>query len=287
MTGYGKGIAEKDGITVTIELRAVNHRFLDLSFKMPKSYVGLQEILRSQLSSTIKRGHIDIFLEIKDNREGAFAIELNKELAKTYIATSKQLHSLGVADDLTASILLRLPDVVKVSQTDANEQELATCVEQACAIAADELNAMRRQEGEKLKGNIKHMLTQAKKLLSKIKSIAPTVPTIYAKKLEELIKQYTESIEVDDARLMTEVAIYADKCSIDEEITRLDSHFAHLDKLLKNGKEAGRQLDFLVQECNREVNTIGSKSNNLEITKNVLLMKNEIEKIREQAQNVE
>ncbi len=287
MTGYGKGIAEKEGIMVAVELRAVNHRFLDLSFKLPKSYVGFQEVIRQQISSTIKRGHIDIFLEVRDNREGLFTVELNSGLANAYINAAKQLNTLGVPNDLSASTLLRLPDIVSVSKAEEGEQELAECIEKACAAAIEQLNAMRLQEGEKLKENIKQMLAHAKKLLAKVKAIAPSVPTIYAKKLEDLIKEYTASIEIDSARLMTEVALYADKCSIDEEITRLESHFAHLDKILKDGKEAGRQLDFLVQECNREVNTIGSKSNSLEITKNVLLMKNEIEKIREQAQNVE
>lgn len=287
MTGYGKGIAEKDGIKATIELRAVNHRFLDLSFKIPKAYVSYQDAIRQQISNSIKRGHIDIYLEVKDNREAACKIELNKSLANAYINASVELEKLGIVNDLSASLLLRMPDIVSITQNNEEDATLATCIVLACREAIAELNKMRSQEGEKLKGNICDMLEQTKIHLDKVKAIAPIVPTLYAERLEAVIKQYTENIQIDAGRLMTEVALYADKVSIDEEIERLQSHLQQLDTILNNDKEAGRQLDFLVQECNREVNTIGSKSSNLEITKSALLIKNEIEKIREQAQNVE
>ncbi len=287
MTGYGKGIAEKGDIKVTVELRAVNHRFLDLSFKLPKAYTSYQDIIRRQISSTIRRGHIDIYLDVKDNREATGKIELNKSLACSYIGVATELEKLGVANDLSASLLLRVPDMISIAQTDDKDDMLSACITLACNKAIAGLNKMRLLEGEKLKSNIFNMLELTKTQLDRIIAIAPTVPTLYAERLESTIKQYTENIQIDTARLMTEVALYADKVSIDEEIERLQSHFQQLDTILCDGKEAGRQLDFLVQECNREVNTIGSKSSNLEITKCVLLIKNEIEKIREQAQNVE
>lgn len=287
MTGYGKGLAERENIAVTVELKAVNHRFLDLSFKLPKAYVNYSEPMRRIIGASVKRGHIDVFLEVKDTREGRFSVELNKDLASAYLNAGRQLAELGVTYDLTASALLKLPEMVTINQVEKDEETLLECVTEACGKAVAELNRMRASEGEQLGAKIRQMLSQSKKYLGKIEQAAPNVVSIYSQKLETLLKEYTAGLDIDKSRLLTEVALFADRSSIDEEITRLKSHFTHLGKILRDGKEAGRQLDFLVQECNREINTIGSKCNSLDITKYVLLMKNEIEKIREQAQNVE
>lgn len=287
MTGYGKGIAEKENVKVTVELKAVNHRFLDLAFKIPKTYNGYSEIMRPIISCGIKRGHIDVFLEVIDNRKGQYEVEVNKDLASAYISAASALSGLGAVDDLSVSTLLKLPEIVAIKQIEKDEDILLACISKATAIAVGELNIMRSAEGAQLGTKIKDMLTECKSHLAGIEKIAPTVATIYAQRLETLVKEYTSNIEVEENRLLTEVALYADKSNIDEEITRLKSHFIHLDKIIEGNKEAGRQLDFLVQECNREINTIGSKSSNMDITKLVLLLKNDIEKIREQAQNVE
>lgn len=285
MTGYGKGIIERDNIKVTVELRAVNHRYLDLSFKFNKNYVDYIEVIRKTLNVKLKRGHIDVYLDIQNNQEN-IEINFNEQLLKAYVSAGEKLSKLGIVNDLTSSVLIKMPEVVTIEQ-DENKNLLNAIIEEATSAAADALTQMRKTEGEMLEQEISKILTESKSFVNNISELAPSVKTTYKERIEALVKGYLEGAEIDESRLLTEVALYADKSNIDEEITRLEGHISHFEEIIKGNGEVGKKIDFLLQECNREINTIGSKCNNMIITKNVLLLKNNIEKIREQIQNVE
>ncbi len=282
MTGYGKGEAEKNGLKLTVEFKTVNHRFLDISFKLPRGLQSLEDVLRKTLAAGIKRGHVDVYVNL--TRTGAAALSLDKAAAENYLSMARELESMGVSNDITASVLLRLPDVVTAVETDDAETVAEICKEAAgTALAA--LIKMRKTEGEALVRDLTGKVDNLKKLLGEVSERAPKVRENYYLNLRKRVSELIADAAVDEARLIQETAVFADKCAIDEEIVRLSGHLAHFSEIVANG--SGKQLDFLVQEMGREVNTIGSKSNDLAITEHVLLMKNEVEKIREQVQNLE
>ena len=288
MTGYGKGSATGDGRELSVELKSVNHRYLDVGMRLPRHLSFLEDPIRSALSSRLSRGHIDIFVNYRNLRSDAKNVEIDVPLLTAFVAAAQQANlSLGLRDDLSLTAALRLPDVSNVREADEDTDAVLALLNGAIHSAIDAMLVMREQEGSRLGVYLSNCMDTVESLTEQIAARAPVVVAEYRVKLDERIQSLLGNVEVDRARLATEVAIFADKASIDEEISRLHSHIAQMRALLADSEPAGRKLDFVVQEMNREFNTIGSKANDGELTKLVLSGKAEIEKIREQVQNVE
>lgn len=288
MTGYGKGVSKRDGKTITIEIKTVNHRFLDCNIKLPRNFLFVEDRVKKAVSSVISRGHVDLYLtyEQSSTDEGAYTVDL--ELANNYLTAVRQLENgTGLANDVTLSTLLRVGDIVTRQQSVEDEDLLAEMTLEAASEALANLKVMREKEGQSQKADIASKLGTIEACLDRIKEFAPKVVEDYRELLNARIAEVVEPSLVDKQRLATEVALYADHCAIDEEITRLSTHISNMRSLLEATEPVGRKMDFLVQEFNRETNTIGSKANDMRITKEVLAIKNEIEKMREQAANIE
>lgn len=288
MTGYGKGVSKRDGKTITIEIKTVNHRFLDCNIKLPRNFLFVEDRVKKAVSSAISRGHVDLYLtyEQSSTDEGAYTVDL--ELANNYLTAVRQLENgTGLANDVTLSTLLRVGDIVTRQQPVEDENLLAEMTLEAASEALVNLKVMREKEGQSQKADIASKLGTIEACLDRIKEFAPKVVEDYRALLNARIAEVVEPSLVDKQRLATEVALYADHCAIDEEITRLSTHISNMRSLLETTEPVGRKMDFLVQEFNRETNTIGSKANDMRITKEVLAIKNEIEKMREQAANIE
>lgn len=288
MTGYGKGVSKRDGKTITIEIKTVNHRFLDCNIKLPRNFLFVEDRVKKAVSSAISRGHVDLYLtyEQSSTDEGAYTVDL--ELANNYLTAVRQLENgTGLANDVTLSTLLRVGDIVTRQQSVEDEDLLAEMTLEAASEALVNLKVMREKEGQSQKADIASKLGTIEACLDRIKEFAPKVVEDYRALLNARIAEVVEPSLVDKQRLATEVALYADHCAIDEEITRLSTHISNMRSLLEATEPVGRKIDFLVQEFNRETNTIGSKANDMRITKEVLAIKNEIEKMREQAANIE
>lgn len=288
MTGYGKGVSKRDGKTITIEIKTVNHRFLDCNIKLPRNFLFVEDRVKKAVSSAISRGHVDLYLtyEQSSTDEGAYTVDL--ELANNYLTAVRQLENgTGLANDVTLSTLLRVGDIVTRQQSVEDEDLLAEMTLEAANEALVNLKVMREKEGQSQKADIASKLDTIEACLDRIKEFAPKVVEDYRVLLNARIAEVVEPSLVDKQRLATEVALYADHCAIDEEITRLSTHISNMRSLLEATEPVGRKMDFLVQEFNRETNTIGSKANDMRITKEVLAIKNEIEKMREQAANIE
>ena len=286
MTGYGKGIAERSERKITVEIKTVNHRFSDFTFKMPRNFQFAEGALRTLLSSKIKRGHADIYLTYEDNRLNA-SVALNEGLAIEYKAIAKKLEEIGYTDDLTAQAVIRIPDMVKTTALEEDEALLLELVKEAATEALDNLLAMRKAEGTRLVEDVKKKLDDIEVAVETIAKRAPEVSAEYREKLTERVKEALDATEIDEGRIALEVAVFIDRANVDEEITRLRGHLAHYQDIFRDGGAVGKKLDFLTQEANRETNTIGSKCNDMYITKRVLCLKNQIEMIREQIQNLE
>lgn len=288
MTGYGKGVSKRDGKTITIEIKTVNHRFLDCNIKLPRNFLFVEDRVKKAVSSAISRGHVDLYLtyEQSSTDEGAYTVDL--ELANNYLTAVRQLENgTGLANDVTLSTLLRVGDIVTRQQSVEDEDLLAEMTLEAASEALVNLKVMREKEGQSQKADIASKLGTIEACLDRIKEFAPKVVEDYRELLNARIAEVVEPSLVDKQRLATEVALFADHCAIDEEITRLSTHISNMRSLLEATEPVGRKMDFLVQEFNRETNTIGSKANDMRITKEVLAIKNEIEKMREQAANIE
>ncbi len=288
MTGFGKGEYKADGIEISVEVKTVNNRYLDVAIKSPKIFNAYEEIIRSAVRERITRGHLDVFVNYIDKRERPKSLYVDAGAASGYYAAAKKLKDLfpGLADDFTLTALMRSPDVVRQEETQGADEALLNALQAALCKALDNLNAMRKKEGEKLSDDMLSRMDAVEKLVDEISARAPLVAAQYKSKLEERMKEILNGAAYDEARLLTEVAVFTDKANIDEELTRLRSHIAQFRNICRE-ERVGRKLDFLVQEFNRECNTVCSKSNDLKVTDCGLALKNEIEKIREQVQNVE
>ncbi len=286
MTGYGKGVAEKEGRKITIEIKTVNHRFSDFTFKLPRNFQFADGILRSLLSEKIKRGHADVYLSYEDSRVVS-TIALNQQLAENYKLIAREMEALGYKNDITAESLLRIPDMIKTTALEDDEELMNELVIEATQTALSNLLKMRKSEGERLIDDIKLKLKDVAVAVEEISVRAPIVATEYRTKLTERVKEALDATDIDEGRIALEVAVFIDRANVDEEITRLRGHLAHYQDILSEGGMVGKKLDFLTQEANRETNTIGSKCNDMYITKRVLFLKNQIEMIREQIQNLE
>ncbi|HPG92099.1 MAG TPA: YicC family protein [Clostridia bacterium] len=288
MTGYARVTAEQNGREITVELKAVNHRYLDVNTKIPRAFIAFEDVIRKTIAKKISRGHIDVFINFTDHNEDSKQVILDVNLAKNILDAAKTLkETFELKDDFQLNALMRSGDVLTFNVNQFDEDEIAAFVENAVSDACDKLNQMREAEGEKLENIIFQRLMSVEKLTGQIKEYAPKVVAEYREKLTQRITDALGCVEIDQARLINEVAFFADKASIDEEIDRIYCHIGQTKKLLKNDESVGRKLDFLIQEFNREANTICSKSNNVFITGYGVELKNEIEKIREQIQNIE
>ncbi len=288
MTGYGKGEYSADGIELTCEIKTVNNRYLDVSIKAPRIFAAYEEVVRATVRKKLTRGHADVFVSLKDKRERPTALTCDFALATSYVTAAKTLKAAfpELVDDVTLSSVLRYPEVLKQEETQGLDEALTTALETALNGALDNLNAMRAVEGEKLKTDMLCRMQTIEGLVEEISLRAPLVATEYKDKLTARVKEYLGGAAIDENRILNEVAVFTDKSNIDEELTRLKSHIGQFRSICEEGV-VGRKLDFLVQEFNREANTTCSKSNDVEITRAGLALKNEIEKIREQVQNLE
>ena len=287
MTGYGRCTLAQDGREVTIELKSVNHRFLDLAFRMPRSFAFLENDMRAHISNKLARGHVDIFVTYKNSRDDARKVTLDSALLGAYLTTLRQGGIDHMLDDnLRLRDVLSMQDVLTVEEADEDQQALSALTLSALDTALDSLCAMRRREGEAMRGDVETRLDTLERTAHVIDERAPQWLEEYRQRLRARIEEICQ-MQLDEARLTQEVALAADKAAVDEETVRLRSHIAQMRDLLKQSEPAGRKLDFLTQELNRETNTIGSKCQDLDITRIVVDMKAEIEKIREQIQNLE
>lgn len=288
MTGYGRANIEENLRKYQVEIKSINHKYLDISVKMPKQISYLEESIKKEISSRIKRGKIDVFINFENDSNEGRKIKINTELAKMYI---KELKELAQKEDILADIqvneIAKYPDVLEIQNDQEDEtikQELIKTVEQA----TEKLIQMRSIEGNKMAEDILIRLNQIDEKVKEISKLSTGLIEEYVVKLEERIKQLLkEEQDIDKNRLAQEVVIFADKCSIEEEVTRLNSHISQFKELLSSDEPIGKKLDFIIQEMNRETNTIGSKANNLNITNGVIEIKTQIENIREQVQNIE
>lgn len=286
MTGYGRAFVERDGRQLTIELKSVNHRFLDLSFRMPRNLMFLEEALRKAIGARLSRGHADVFVTYKNLRADARTVTVDRALFDAYSRALGTVSECGLKDDRSLMAIARLPDVLVVSEAEEDQEAVTALARDTINQALDQLVAMREREGEAMKRDLTEKVDAIERMTGEIEARYPQTVSEYRDRLraavEELIGQ-----QMDETRLLTEVAVMADRSAINEETVRLHSHVAALRKLFEDSQPIGRRIDFIVQELNREVNTISSKSQDIPITRLAVDMKAEIEKLREQLQNVE
>lgn len=289
MTSFGRAISKEGNERIfSVEMKSVNHRYLDINIRMPKHILALEERIRKLINSRLNRGKVDLFINLKSYSKNDVAAELNKDLAKSYFSCLDEIANLlDIPNDATATKIAKFGDVITIAQKEEDMEEVYCDIKPLIEEALDNMEEMRMVEGEKLKDDILGKLLVIDETVDEIESIADSVPIAYKKKLEDRIKELTGNSDVDSQRIAMEVAILADKATVDEEIIRLRSHIIQMRNTLKLKEPIGRKLDFIVQEMNRETNTIASKSSHIEMTNFVIEMKNIIEKIREQVQNIE
>jgi uncharacterized protein (TIGR00255 family) len=288
MTGFGRGTKEEAGKSFIVEIKSVNHRYLDLNTKMPRNLASLEERIRKSVAEKISRGKVDIYITQNTLASNDVAANFNFALADSYIKCLREIKDrYDIRDDISVSLIARFPEVITLNQQEEDIENIWSSLKPPLCEAINMLVTMREREGIKLKEDILSRCDYIEVLLNKVAERAPGISAEYKEKLEKRIKELLNDAKMDESRLAMEVAIFADKSNVDEEIVRLNSHIVQLRDTLELAEPIGRKLDFIIQEMNRETNTIGSKANDLELTNIVLNIKNEIEKIREQVQNVE
>lgn len=288
MTGYGRNEEIAGAKKITVEIKSVNHRFSDYNIKVPRQYGFIEDLVRKKLSGAIARGKVDVYVSIEAYEEADKTISINKELAENYISA---LHSLaedyGLRDDISVSTVAAFSDIFRAEPKRDDEEELWQLVSGVMDPALEAFTAMREREGGRIEADLRARIDYMRSLAEKIDERSPQTVSEYREKLYAKIKELLEDRDVDDARVLTEVAVFADKVAVNEETVRLASHYNEFNGIMDGSEPAGRRLDFLIQEINREVNTIGSKASDIEIAKLVVTLKGEIEKLREQVQNIE
>ncbi|MDD4690358.1 MAG: YicC family protein [Eubacteriales bacterium] len=288
MTGYGRCEMTVDGMDVSVEIKSVNHRFADYSIRVPRYYGFMEELVKKFLQQYISRGKVDVYVSISDKNDDSKVITLNTAMAEGYINAMRELvDKYGIKDDISASSISRFSDIFDVEYKEEDEETIFARIIPALEEAKEKFINMRKREGDKLTADMLMRKAIIEEKLAKVEELAPNTVDEYKAKLEARISELMEGITIDESRVMTEIAIYADKLCVTEETVRLHSHLKEFEHILSKEEAAGRRLDFLLQEMNREVNTMGSKCNDLEIGKCVVDMKTELEKIREQLQNLE
>ena len=288
MTGYGRGKYEIDSREYIVEIKSVNNRYSDISIKMPKAISFLEENIKKLISSAITRGKVEVFITFNNNSDKCRSISINKDLAKSYIEEMKHLaEEANINSNIEVIDVMKMPDVLNI-MLDKDDETLITEELTKCTLEAiGNFIKMREVEGEKIKEDLTTRINSISEKIEKINSISTGLVEEYIVKLKKRINELLQPNIVDESRLAQEIVIYADKCSIEEEITRMKSHISQFLNLLDKNNSNGKKIDFLIQEMNRETNTIGSKANCLDITKYVVEVKTELENIREQIQNIE
>ncbi len=286
MTGYGRAMRELDGRQLTIELKSVNHRFLDLSFRMPRNLMFLEDDARKLIGARLSRGHVDVFMTYRNMRSDARSVQVDRALFDAYVGALSGLTDSGVQDDRSLMSIARLPDVLVVTEAEEDQDALRALLKETLDAALDQLVEMRRREGAEMKKDLAFRTDRIEEMTNAVEARYPETVEEYTRRLRASIEELIGR-NVDETRLLTEVAVMADRSAIAEETVRLHAHIAQLRECLEKAEPVGRRIDFLVQELNREVNTISSKSQDVPITQLVVSMKAEIEKLREQLQNIE
>lgn len=288
MTGFGRSTYENDGREYIVEIKSVNNRFNDINIKMPRNLNYLEEKIRKQILSNISRGKVEVSIQLNNNSDLGKKINLNTDIAKKYVEELKKLsEETNIIDNINIMDVARFPDVLNIRIDEEAEEVIEKELFTALDSAIDSFLDMRQKEGSKIKVDLENRIEVIKQKIEQISSISAGLVDEYVVKLETRIKELLKTDVVDQTRLAQEVVIYSDKCSVEEEITRLKSHISQFLNLLNENIAIGKKLDFLIQEMNRETNTIGSKANNLEITNFVVDIKTELENVREQIQNIE
>ena len=298
MTGYGRGEASDQGVAVTVELRAVNNRYLDVNVKMPRAYLFAEDALKERMQKQVGRGKVDLFVNVAHTGGDDTEVTVNEALAKSYQgAVEKMAYQLGLGNAVGLGksenmmtelyMIARFPDVLTVEKKEEDQEKVLALLTEALDAALTDFNAMREREGEKLTADILGRADTIEALTGKVEERSPGIVADYRARLAAKMSEVLQNTQIDESRILTEAAIYADKVAVDEETVRLRSHLSQLREMLSTGGGVGRKLDFLIQEFNREANTIGSKCNDIETSRLVVDIKAEIEKIREQIQNLE
>ena len=288
MTGYWRAREMRGGRDITVEVRSVNNRYLDCTVKMPRAYIFAEDRMKARVQQAISRGKVDVFVTIDASAADAAVVAVNEPLARGYYeALTRLKETFGLPGDITPEVLAKFPDVLAVTKAEEDVEAIAADI---CAVLDDALaayNAMRAVEGEKLADDVAGRVATIETVVGKVEERSPQTVAAYRQRLESKMQEVLQSTTIDESRILTEAAIFADKIAVDEETVRLRSHIAQLRAMLQSDEPVGRKLDFLIQEVNRECNTIGSKCNDLTIAQDVVNMKAEVEKIREQVQNME
>ena len=288
MTGYGRAREMRNGRDITVEVRSVNNRYLDCTVKMPRAYIFAEDRMKARVQQAISRGKVDVFVTIDASAADETVVAVNEPLARGYYEALTRLKTMfSLPGEVTPEVLAKFPDVLAVTKAEEDVEAIAADI---CAVLDDALaayNDMRAVEGEKLAADVAGRVTTIETVVGKVEERSPQTVAAYRQRLEAKMQEVLQSTTIDESRILTEAAIFADKIAVDEETVRLRSHIAQLRTMLASDEPVGRKLDFLIQEVNRECNTIGSKCSDLTIAQDVVNMKAEVEKIREQVQNME
>lgn len=288
MTGYGRHEAVLHGRTLGIEIKSVNNRYLDCNVRLPRVYICAEDGVQRLVKQTISRGKVDVYVNLENNAEDAVTVTVNQPVAAGYLAALRSMaETFALEPDISISLLSRFPDVFKVDKVPEDLEALTADIHAVTQAALQDFDAMRSREGEKLAADLLSRLTTLEQFTRQVEERSPQTVADYRARLTAKLQEVLADRQLDESRVLTEAAIFADKVAVDEETVRLRSHIAQFREMLAGGSPIGRKLDFLIQEMNRETNTIGSKCNNLEISTIVVNMKAEIEKMREQVQNIE
>jgi len=288
MTGYGSAKMSVDELEISVEVKSVNNRYLDTSVRIPKSYIFAEDAIRTAVSKHITRGKVDVFVTVDSSAAGDIAVSINEPLAEEYVKALKRLSfNYGLSGEISAMGLSRYPDVLKTERRETDKTAVVKGITEVLEQALCEFDLMRIREGEKMREDVLKHVERVSHGIETIAKQSPDSVSEYKEKLEARIRDMLEVTETIEARLLTEVALFADKVDVNEEIVRLNSHLSQLDDMIMTNSPVGRKLDFLIQEINREINTIGSKCSRAEITRHVVDIKSDMEKVREQIQNIE
>ena len=288
MTGYGSAKGLVDGLEISVELKSVNNRYLDASVRLPRSFLFAEEMIKSRVQSHISRGKVDVFVSVDSSQAGDMAVKVNEGLLKGYLdAIGHIAEEYGLPNDLTAQSLSRFPDVLTVEKRELDAEAISAGMGEIVERALQDFDAMRLREGEKLRDDVLTRLETIRSLVETVAAKAPETVADYRRRLEQKMAEVLGSTGIDENRILAEAAIFADHIAVDEETVRLRSHMSQLRSMINGNSPTGRKIDFLIQEFNREANTIGSKCQNSQIAHVVVDLKSEIEKIREQIQNIE
>ena len=288
MTGYGRAVETVNGREFTVEIRSVNNRYLDCTVKLPRSVSFAEEAVKAAVKAAVSRGKVDVFISVRSETEADVQVTLNKPVLEGYLAAMRQMVSdYGVKDDISVSTLSRMSDVFVVDKPKADEDQLKADLLSVVDKALSAYDAMRVTEGLALENDLRSRANTILELVAQVEEQNPKTVSEYRKRLEEKMREVLESKSIDESRILTEAAIFADKVAVDEETVRLRSHLEQMDEMLRGNGGIGRKLDFLLQEMNREANTTGSKCSDVKVARIVVDIKAELEKIREQTQNIE